>query len=68
MPTHNVNIKLNTKTNSFDDVNAEITSLKLLIGLVAAKLPPDCREHLLNEAATLGNPDMAKMLAQFFPQ
>lgn len=68
MSEHDVNIKLSTQTNSFAEVNNEITSLKLLIGLIATKLPPDCREHLLEEAGRFGNPDMAKMLAQFFPK
>lgn len=68
MPHHDVNIKLNTSTKTFDDVNGEITAIKLLIGLIATKLTQDCRDNLLSELNSLGKPDLAKMLEQFFPK
>jgi hypothetical protein len=68
MPHYDVKIKLNSHTNSFDDVNIELTSLKLIIGLMAAKLTPDCRENLIIELNNFGKPELAKMINQFIPQ
>ncbi|WP_312317988.1 hypothetical protein [Atlantibacter hermannii] len=61
------NMHLDIKSDAKDLVglNKEIGELKLVIGFMLMKLPPDSRQQVINELKAWGLPDAAKTFDQF---
>lgn len=62
------NIKLACKLNSLSDAEREIGQLKMVIGLLIAKMPLDQRENIILELQNFGLSDSAKEFTQFVPE
>ena len=61
------NMHLEIKANAKDlaELNKEIGELKLVIGFMLMKLPPESRQNVINELKDWGVPDAAKTFDQF---
>ena len=61
------NMHLEIKSNAKDlaELNKEIGELKLVIGFMLMKLPPESRQNVINELKDWGVPDAAKTFDQF---
>lgn len=62
------NINLSCKLNSLSDAEREIGQLKMVIGLLIAKMPLDQRENIILELQNFGLLDSAKEFTQFVPE
>lgn len=62
------NIQLACKLNNLSDAEREIGQLKMVIGLLIAKMPLDQRENIILELQNFGLNDSAKEFTQFVPE
>ncbi|HCJ6320173.1 hypothetical protein [Salmonella enterica] len=60
-----ININLQCRLTNLEDAEREIGELKMVIGLMLAKLPEDHRESVINELKAWGFPDKAEEFDQF---
>jgi len=65
MPTVNKRIQLQCVLDNLDDAQVEIVQLKMVIGLIIAKLPPEQREDLIKELRNFGLSSSAQEFTQF---
>jgi hypothetical protein len=65
MPTVNKRIQLQCVLDNLDDAQVEIVQLKMVIGLIIAKLPPEQREDLIQELRNFGLSSSAQEFTQF---
>ncbi|HCM9440019.1 TPA: hypothetical protein N5N39_000368 [Enterobacter cloacae subsp. cloacae] len=68
MTTHNVTVTVNTNAQSFEEVNEEISRLKLVIGVLLAKFPPELRNNAINDIKSFGLTEAAELFEQFNPK
>lgn len=65
MPAVNKRIQLQCILDNLDDAQVEIVQLKMVIGLIIAKLPPEQREDLIQELRNFGLSSSAQEFTQF---
>lgn len=65
MPLVNRKIHLNCKFEDLKDSEKEVVQLKMVIGLLIAKMPLDQRENIILELNGFGLGDFAKQFTQF---
>lgn len=65
MPAVNKRIQLQCVLDNLDDAQVEIVQLKMVIGLIIAKLPPEQREDLIQELRNFGLSSSAQEFTQF---
>lgn len=65
MPAVNKRIQLQCVLDNLDDAQVEIVQLKMVIGLIIAKLPPEQREDLIKELRNFGLSSSAQEFTQF---
>jgi len=65
MPLVNKRIQLQCVIDNLDDAQQEIVQLKMVIGLIIAKLPPEQREDIIHELRNFGLNSSAQEFTQF---
>ncbi|ALV92416.1 MULTISPECIES: hypothetical protein [Pantoea] len=65
MPAINKRIQLECILDDMDDAQVEIVQLKMVIGLIIAKLPPEKRQEILQELRSFGLGNSAQEFTQF---
>lgn len=68
MSTHRITVKASTNAKNLDEVNEEISRLKLVIGVLFSKLPPEQRDHAINELQSFGLTEAAELYTKFNPK
>lgn len=63
----NTEMHLNIKSDAknISEINKEIGELKLVIGFILMKLPPESKQAVIKELNDWGIPDAAKTFDQF---
>lgn len=65
MPLVNRKIELNCKFDNLKDAELEVVQLKMVIGLLIAKMPLDQRENIILELNGFGLSEFSKQFTQF---
>lgn len=65
MTAINKRIQLQCVLDDMEDAQAEIVQLKMVIGLIIAKLPPENREEIIHELRNFGLNSSAQEFTQF---
>ena len=65
MPAINKRIQLQCVLDNLEDAQVEIVQLKMVIGLIIAKLPPEQREDIIRELRNFGLAGSAQEFTQF---
>lgn len=65
MPLVNRKIELNCKFDNLKDAELEVVQLKMVIGLLIAKMPLDQRENIILELNGVGLNEFSKQFTQF---
>lgn len=65
MPTVNKRIPLQCALDNLDNAQVEIVQLKMVIGLIISKLPPEQREDIIFELRDFGLSNSAQEFTQF---
>lgn len=65
MPMINKRIQLQCVLDNLSDAQSEIVQLKMLVGLIIAKLPPEQREDIIHELRNFGLHNSAQEFTQF---
>jgi hypothetical protein len=65
MPLVNRKIELNCKFENLKDAELEVVQLKMVIGLLIAKMPLDQRENIILELNGFGLNEFSKQFTQF---
>lgn len=65
MKNTQIHVEMQSNARSFQEVNAEIGQLKMVIGFILAKLPPEARQDVVNELNNWGFPKTAEEFDQF---
>ncbi|WP_431623816.1 hypothetical protein [Citrobacter freundii] len=68
MATHRITVTASTNAKNIDEVNEEISRLKLVIGILFSKLPPEQRDHAINEMQNFGLTEAAELYTAFNPK
>lgn len=68
MPTHNITVTVNTNAKNLDEVNEEISRLKLVIGVLLAKFPPELRDSAINDLQSFGLTEAVELYQKFNPK
>lgn len=65
MTAINKRIQLQCVLDDMEDAQVEIVQLKMVIGLIIAKLPPEHREEIIHELRSFGLNGSAQEFTQF---
>lgn len=68
MATHTVNITVTTSARNFQEVNEEISKLKILVGALLAKLPPEQRDNFIQDLNGFGFKEEIALYSHFNPK
>lgn len=68
MPTHNITVTINTNAKNLDEVNEEISRLKLVIGVLLAKFSPELRDSAINDLESFGLTEAVELYQKFNPK
>lgn len=60
-----MHLDIKSDAKNISDINKEIGELKLVIGFILMKLPPESKQAVINELKDWGIPDAAKTFDQF---
>lgn len=66
--TFHINTTITTKANNLNEVNHELSRLKLVIGVLLTKLQPNLRDEFIKDLEGLGLVDEAKTYSLFNPK
>lgn len=68
MAVHNIDITVKTNAQTFQEVNEQLSRLKVVIGVLLAKLPPNERNKVIDDLKGFALYEEADLLAQFNPK
>lgn len=68
MPIHDVDITVTTNTSTFQEVNLQLSKLKIVIGVLLAKLPPHERNKFIGDLKNFELNEEADLFEQFNPK
>ncbi len=68
MTSFNINLNVTTKVETISDVALEISRLKVTIGILLAKLPPEQRDSFIADLKGLGLNEEASLYSNFNPK
>ncbi|WP_405125463.1 hypothetical protein ACI51W_01170 (plasmid) [Pseudomonas marginalis] len=68
MAVHNIDLTVKTNAQTFQEVNEQLSRMKVVIGVLLAKLPPHERNKVIDDLKGFALYEEADLLDQFNPK
>lgn len=65
MSRHQIDLTVSTNAQTLKEVNEELSRLKIVIGVLLAKLPPQQRDEFIKDLDGFGFTEAASLYANF---